>query len=81
MFSLTPPWVGLATLIYVPVLRQYGYPATVFRGKALGGLGGVAMRVCSLSAFRSALLITNSKNHEQLRAGIKVLYVLYVLYV
>ena len=24
MFSLTPPWVGLATLIYVPVLRQYG---------------------------------------------------------
>ena len=25
MFSLTPPWVGLATLIYVPVLRQYRY--------------------------------------------------------
>ena len=37
MFSLTPPWVGLATLIYAPVLRQYGkakdaprHPSPVF---------------------------------------------------
>ena len=41
-------------------LNPPGIPATVFRGKALGGLGGVAMRVCSLSAFRSAFPLTNS---------------------
>ena len=30
MFSLTPPWVGFATLIYVSVLRQYGISTVIF---------------------------------------------------
>jgi len=56
VFGGWPGRAGIRPLVFGGFART----ATVFRGKALGGLGGVAMRVCSLSAFRSAFPLTNS---------------------